>query len=83
MWNEPQPNPTTRPALRKFEVATQVNPGEPFFLHIVQAHLVFDNNERGEGLVFRRYYNDSVRTEKVAQFLNWVYFKEVHDFSEG
>lgn len=34
----------------------------------VTAHLVFNNKNRGEGLIFRRYYDDSAKTEVVAEF---------------
>jgi hypothetical protein len=46
---------------------------------VLNAHLVFNNEDRGEGLVFRRYYEDSVRTEKVAEFqpATWAYFTEI------
>lgn len=69
-----------RPPLRKFLVRTTSVHGVDETVHEdheVVAHLVFDNNARGEGLVFRRYYDDNVRTEKVAQFYNWDYYKEV------
>lgn len=62
----------SKPPLRDFKVCT-VDGQE----HVVTAHLVFNNKDRGEGLVFRRYYEDNVRTEKVAEFLDWVWYKEV------
>lgn len=71
-----------RPPLRTFEVLTKhgdVESGVPwsFVTHLVEAHLVFNNTDRGDSLVFRRYYDDSVRTEKVAEFPQFEYYKEV------
>lgn len=69
-----------RPPLRKYEVAVYEDPGHCKVKYItVKAHLVFNNEDRGEGLVFRRYYDDSVRTEKVAEFQSatWAYYNEV------
>lgn len=69
-----------RPPLRTFEVAVYLDPDHQQVKYIkLQAHLVFNNEERGEGLVFRRYYDDSVRTEKVAEFqpATWAYYTEV------
>jgi hypothetical protein len=66
-----------RPPLRTFTVRTDTeSSGQED--HEVTAHLVFDNASRGEGLVFRRYYDDSVRTEKVAEFQmgTWLWYKE-------
>lgn len=34
----------------------------------VTAHWAFNNKARGEGLIFRRYYGDDVRTYVVAEF---------------
>lgn len=64
-----------RPPLRDFEV--QLKDGSK---HQVTAHLVFDNTNRGEGLLFRRYYDGSVRTERVAEFAagSWQYYKEIN-----
>lgn len=47
----------------------------------VVAHLAFNNSNRGEGLVFRRYYDDDVRTYVVAEFEpgSFEYFKEKTD----
>lgn len=61
--------PITRPPLRVFRV-TLIDPDNPGWREYVSvaAHLVFNNKNRGEGLVFRRYYNDSVKTEVVAEF---------------
>ena len=69
-----------RPPLRTFEVAIYEDPEHTKVRYLkVKAHLVFNNEERGEGLVFRRYYDDSVRTEKVAEFQPaiWAYFTEI------
>lgn len=72
-----------RPPLRKFLVRTEMqevaNRGVVLEDHEVVAHLVFDNSNRGEGLVFRRYYDDNVRTEKVAEFVmgTWLWYKEI------
>lgn len=59
----------TRAPLRHF-VVERVDPTNPGWRDQtrVTAHLVFNNKNRGEGLVFRRYYDDSVRTEMVAEF---------------
>lgn len=66
-----------RPPLRKFAVRV-VEDGERYDVE-VRAHLVFNNDGRGEGLVFRRYYDDSVRTELVATFQPgyWLNYREV------
>lgn len=69
------PSNVRRPPLRRFIVRTME--GDHSEDHEVTAHLVFDNSSRGEGLVFRRYYNESVRTEKIAEFLNWQFYKEI------
>lgn len=66
-----------RPPLRKFLVRIRDTDNDRTEDHEVTAHLVFDNSCRGEGLVFRRYYDDNVRTEKVAQFNNWDFYKEL------
>lgn len=69
-----------RPPLRTFRVML-VNPAYPEWANstTVQAHLVFNNKLRGEGLVFRRYYNDSVKTEIVAEFEPgyFAYYEEI------
>lgn len=69
-----------RPPLRKFSVRS-IDPNNPGWseMHEITAHLVFDNSNRGEGLVFRRYYDDDARTEKVAEFQagTWAYYKEI------
>lgn len=75
-----------RPPLRKFLVRTSIlangpeGSGTHVEEHTVTAHLVFDNSNRGEGLVFRRYYEDNVRTEKVAEFQagTWLWYKEIN-----
>ncbi len=74
MDHEYMSNGPTRPPLRDFIVRTI--DGDGHLDHMVNAHLVFNNRDRGEGLVFRRYYDDSVRTEKVAEFLDWLWYKE-------
>lgn len=70
-----------RPPLRKFKVRTGATEASAHEDHEVTAHLVFDNSSRGEGLVFRRYYDDNVRTEKVAEFQLgvWQWYKEIPD----
>lgn len=66
--------PLTRPQLRTFLVRTKPIYSQDGTLlvqtedHTVSAHLVFNNEKRGEGIVFRRYYDDSVKTEIVAEF---------------
>lgn len=68
-----------RPPLRTFLVKTrlEIAAGPIYEDHKVSAHLVFNNLDRGEGLVFRRYYDDSVRTEKVAEFPTFEWYKEI------
>jgi hypothetical protein len=67
-----------RPPLRRFQVNYRVEGVGVCQAHIV-AHLVFDNRSRGDGLIFRRYYDDNVRTEVVAMFQPdmWDSFYEV------
>lgn len=83
---EDTPGPVRRPPLRKFIVRTLLPASSPSADgdvfhedHEVVAHLVFDNANRGEGLVFRRYYDNDVRTEKVAEFQigTWQFYKEI------
>lgn len=82
MEHEETSVPLQRPPLRKFVVRTSTpdaeGSGNQIEDHEVTAHLVFDNSNRGEGLVFRRYYDDSVKTEKVAEFQigTWLFYKE-------
>jgi hypothetical protein len=63
--------------LRRFRVRVFEN--DCHYDVFVTAHLVFNNKDRGEGLVFRRYYEDSVRTEKVAEFEpgTFTFYEEV------
>lgn len=67
--NVPDVTPIKRPPQRKF-VVERVDPENLGWRDIthVTAHLVFNNKNRGEGLIFRRYYDDSVKTEVVAEF---------------
>lgn len=64
----------SRPPLRTFLVRTNPVYSQdgtilvPASEHTVQAHLAFNNEGRGEGYVFRRYYDNDVRTEIVAEF---------------
>lgn len=69
MDHEDVKGPVTRSPLRTFRVE-RVDPENAGWRGqtTVVAHLVFNNKQRGEGLVFRRYYDDSVRTEIVAEF---------------
>lgn len=53
------------PPLRNFLVKLKDSQLEHI---IVTAHLAFNNKERGEGLIFRRYFDDDVRTYVVAEF---------------
>lgn len=88
MRTEGAPGTLVRPPLRTFIVRVVTDivihgtdgmhsvAGKHIEEHEIVAHLVFDNSERGEGLVFRRYYDNDVRTEKVAQFNNWEFYKE-------
>lgn len=61
--------PVSRAPMRRFKVV-MVDPDNPGWREsvIVEAHLAFNNKNRGGGLVFRRYYDDSVKTEVVAEF---------------
>lgn len=67
-----------RAPLRKFAVRVLKPDGDHEDLQVA-AHLVFNNKARGEGLIFRRYYDDSVRTEMVAEFQpdQWVNYREI------
>lgn len=67
----------TLPILRQFRV--RVIEDGCYYDVFVTAHLVFNNANRGEGLVFRRYYDDSVKTEKVAEFQpgTFTFYEEV------
>lgn len=79
--------PLARPPLRTFIVRTKpVYSQDGTVLvqtedHTVTAHLVFNNELRGEGIVFRRYYEDSTRTEKVAEFElgSVLFYKDVEN----
>lgn len=72
--NSCPPRERKKPLLRVFKVRTIC--GEKVDDIEVTAHLVFDNSSTGEGLIFRRYYDDDVRTEQVAKFNNWERFLE-------
>lgn len=78
MEHEKQPNKSDRPPLRTFFVRIINDEGKHEDLQ-VSAHLVFNNDSRGEGLIFRRYYDDSVRTEKVAEFQtgHWLNYRDI------
>lgn len=57
--------------LRKYDVLIKlVEPnGRTVYEHVeVEAHYVFDNDEDGRGLVFRRINEDDGRARLVAQF---------------
>lgn len=70
-------NPVSRPPLRTFRVFLFDHSFED-----VEAHLVFNNAHRDDqdnsNLIFRKYYDNDVRTELVAEFTpnSWLYYKE-------
>lgn len=70
----------TVPPLRIFEVK-EIDPHNPgyFSMHVIEAHFAFDNSDRGEGLVLRRYAKNSVLTDRVAEFQPgyWAYYKDI------
>ena len=79
MEHESYPKKPDRPPLRTFFVRTKRLDGTEEDIQ-VSAHLVFNNKGADEsGLVFRRYYDDSVRTEKVAEFQpdHWLNYREI------
>lgn len=62
-----------RPPLRRYFVQTvdRINDDNVKLLgshHLIDAHMYFNNTARGEGYIFRRYIDGTVRTEKVAEF---------------
>lgn len=78
MKHEKQPAKSDRPPLRTFFVRILDAEGKHEDVQL-SAHLVFNNDSRGEGLVFRRYYDDSVRTEMVACFQpgHWLNYRDI------
>lgn len=73
-----------RPPLRQFLV-TYLVPGSHGVnakCANINAHLVFDNTGEGGSLVFRRYYDDDVRTEKVAEFREYLNYIMIEDYPE-
>lgn len=65
------------PQLRTWQVRT------PEGWDTIESHFCFDNNERGEGLVFRRYIDDNPenKTRVVAAYANgyWQAYKELEN----
>ena len=75
-------NGIVRPPLRYFEILFQYESKGVVHTEraVIAAHLVFNNKDRGEGLVFRRYYEDSVKTELVAEFTDWINYRDITNY---